>query len=81
MKRIPVDSSDLKSVGYDEAKKLLEVEFLRKESVYQYSRVPKRVYEELMKAVSKGSYFSEHIRDAQEYSCSQIYPKYELRRV
>ena len=80
MNRIPVKSSNLKSVGYDEAEKILEVEFLNKGAIYQYSRVPKAVYEALINASSIGGYFNRNIRDAQQYSCCQIYPEYELRR-
>lgn len=74
MKRIPVDSSDLKSVGYDEDKKLLEVEFINKRSVYQYSNVPKHIHFELMNASSIGRYFSSRIRDNRDYGCQQVFP-------
>ena len=79
MKRIPVKSSNLKSVGYDEKTTLLEVEFLD-DSIYQYSRVPKAVYLELMNAQSKGSYFSKNISSNRSYSCRMIYPDYKERR-
>ncbi|MBQ3646536.1 MAG: KTSC domain-containing protein [Synergistaceae bacterium] len=79
LERIPVKSSDLKSVGYDSEKRLLEVEFLNK-SIYQYSRVPQTVYNELMNANHKGEYFSRYIRDNQNFSCCQTYPKYSLLR-
>ena len=39
MKRKPVISSDIKSVGYYEYALIMEVEFL-KSGFYQYSRVP-----------------------------------------
>ncbi|WP_354266695.1 KTSC domain-containing protein [Bradyrhizobium sp. I1.7.5] len=60
--RTPVRSSTLVSVGYDETKQLLEIEF-RKNSVYQYSGVPKAVYEQLMAAASKGKVFDQRVRD------------------
>lgn len=80
MKRIPVESSDLKSVGYEEETSLLEVEFLS-DTVYQYSRVPKSVYLELMSAPSHGRYFARNIKDNPYYSCCRIYPNYEVLRV
>lgn len=51
MNRTPVSSSNLKSVGYDESSKTLEVEFLNG-TVYQYSGVPASVYQGLMSASS-----------------------------
>ena len=57
MKRIPVKSSDLASVGYDEHTQTLEVEFQDK-SIYQYTSVSKYVYLELMSAKSKGKILS-----------------------
>ncbi|WP_245315758.1 KTSC domain-containing protein [Bradyrhizobium yuanmingense] len=59
--RTPVRSATLVSVGYDEVKQLLEIEF-RKSSVYQYSGVPKSVYRQLMAASSKGRFFDQRIR-------------------
>ena len=79
MKRIPVKSSDLKSVGYDEKTTLLEVEF-NSGKIYQYSRVPKAVYLELMNAQSHGIYFSRNIRDNLRYSCCQTYPVFVMHR-
>ncbi|MBR1164600.1 KTSC domain-containing protein [Bradyrhizobium elkanii] len=62
MMRTPVRSSTLVSVGYDEAKQVLEIEF-RRNSVYQYSGVPRPIYKQLMAASSKGSYFDRRIRN------------------
>jgi hypothetical protein len=61
MIRQPVNSSDLKSVGYDPGHHLLEIEFLNG-SVYQYDGVPPAVFDGLMAAGSHGSYFHAHIR-------------------
>lgn len=81
MNRIPVKSSNLKSVGYDEAEKILEVEFLSDKSVFQYSRVPRTTYEELITASSKGRYFRSYIRDNQLFGCRQVFPIQRLLRV
>ena len=62
MERQPVVSSNLVSVGYDESKEVLEVEF-GGGGVYQYQAVPKQIFEEFMAAPSMGRYFYSNIRD------------------
>lgn len=62
MDRISVVSSNLKSVGFDGDSQILEIEF-RSGSVYRYRGVSRHVYEGLMSAASKGSYFDRHIRN------------------
>lgn len=57
----PVESSVLKTVGYDEVRRLLRVEF-RSQAIYQYRGVPAAVYEGLLRASSKGTYFNQLIR-------------------
>lgn len=73
MKRIPVESSDLKSVGYDLKNKRLEIEFLTFE-VYQYKNVSPEHYITLMNPPEKSShgiFFNSHIRDRYDYrKCS-----------
>lgn len=64
--RIPVSSTNLRSVGYDPEELLLEVEFLDG-AVYQYFSVPTAVYQDLMAAGSKGSFFAEHVRNRYRY--------------
>jgi hypothetical protein len=66
MRRTPVSSSNLASVGYDPGEHILEVEFLSG-SVYQYFNVPEQVYRGLMSASSHGSYFGEYIRMSYQY--------------
>jgi hypothetical protein len=63
MNRIPISSSNLRSVGYDEASATLEVEF-RDGGVYQYYDVPESRYAGLMSAYPHGSYFDAHIKNA-----------------
>lgn len=63
MKRVPVQSSNIASVGYDPASSTLEIEF-HSGGVYQYSGVSSEVYEGLMNASSKGSYFHHNIKMA-----------------
>ncbi|MDD5096424.1 MAG: KTSC domain-containing protein [Candidatus ainarchaeum sp.] len=62
MKRIAVSSSDIASVGHSAEQEVLEIEF-KNGGVYQYFRVPNKVYSELMAAESKGKYFHRYIRD------------------
>lgn len=61
MRRQPVRSSNILSIGYEQETKTLEVEF-HSGDVYQYSGVPEAVYQALMQAASKGSYLHNHIK-------------------
>jgi hypothetical protein len=64
--RIPVSSTNLRSVGYDSEALLLEIEFLDG-AVYQYFSVPPAVYQDLMAAESKGSFLAKHVRNRYRY--------------
>jgi hypothetical protein len=70
MELIKVDSSMIYAFGYDEEQQVLEVVFKRN-GVYRYRDVPKKVYEELLNASSKGSYMRDLIID--------MYPTEHLR--
>jgi len=70
MERVPVQSSNLASVGYDSANMVLEIEFL-KGGIYQYSNVPSDVHDGLMSAGSKGTYFDQNIKKA-GYSYNRV---------
>ncbi|WP_405360443.1 KTSC domain-containing protein [Kitasatospora sp. NBC_00085] len=61
MRRQAVDSSALRSVGYDAALLVLELEFTSGH-VYVYEAVPGRVHRELMAAESHGRYFVREVR-------------------
>ncbi|HEY8950084.1 MAG TPA: KTSC domain-containing protein [Rhizomicrobium sp.] len=63
MERVPVSSSSLASVGYEEETQTLEVEFL-KTGVYQYFGVPSPLHEGLMTAQSVGTFFAANIRNS-----------------
>lgn len=63
MDRQAVVSSNIAAVGFDEDTGTLQVEF-SSGTVYEYQGVPKDVYDGLMAAESKGSYFAKHIRGA-----------------
>jgi len=61
MERIQVKSSNIASIGYDEASSILEVEF-NSGDVYQYYDVPKGEYEGMMAADSHGKYLNTAIK-------------------
>lgn len=67
MKRTPVQSQCLASVGYSPRRQVLEVEFVASGAVGQYSDVPASVYQELMATPSKGRYYGSHIRGHYPY--------------
>jgi hypothetical protein len=62
MKRFPVNSSVLRSIGYDPTSQTLEIEFPSNE-VCQYFAVPPAVYNAFMTADSYGRYYAAHIRN------------------
>jgi len=66
MQRLPVESSDLVSIGYDPAQKLLEVEF-QGGRVYQYRNVEPETHAQFMRADSYGTFFFAHINGQYRY--------------
>jgi hypothetical protein len=66
MNRIPVASTDITQVGYDQDSEILEIQF-SSHSVYQYFNVPSKVYETLMTAPSKEEYYHTHIGERFPY--------------
>ena len=66
MNRIQVKSSNLDSIGYSEDTKTLEVKFI-KSGVYQYSDVPKEVYDNFIASESKGKFFFKNIRGVYKF--------------
>lgn len=62
MRRKKVDSTTLRSVGYERRSEVLELEF-SSGALYQYFEVPEEEHQGLLSAESKGRYFSLHIRD------------------
>lgn len=61
MLRHEVNSSELRSIGYDVSTSLLEAEFHSGE-IYQYFDVPAQFVLELLEADSLGRYFNAQIR-------------------
>ncbi|WP_428033424.1 KTSC domain-containing protein [Amphritea sp.] len=67
MNRDYVVSSNIASVGYDEATETLEVEFINS-AIYQYYNVPINIYESLMRESSKGQFLHAYIKNIYPYS-------------
>lgn len=66
MERQNVNSSSLKSIGYDLDLATLEIEFLNN-SIYQYFDIPENIYDSLMSANSHGTYLAENIKGVFKY--------------
>lgn len=66
MYRVGVNSSNLASVGYEPASRVLEIEF-RKGGIYQYFNVSPAVYQQLMGASSLGRYHARFIKWCYRY--------------
>ncbi|MBL8296554.1 MAG: KTSC domain-containing protein [Bryobacterales bacterium] len=62
MKSTAVESNSLATVAYDAERQALQIEF-RDNTVYRYFGVPADVYQCLLLAPSKGSYFNRAIRN------------------
>jgi hypothetical protein len=54
-------------MGYDEITKTLEIQF-HNGGIYQYYDIPKRIYEEMMKAPSLGRFFLFEIKGGYQYA-------------
>jgi hypothetical protein len=69
MRRKRVESSAIRSVGYNARREILEIGFTSA-IVYQYDEFPQSLYEEFMRADSKGRFFREHILD--QFSVTRV---------
>ena len=61
MKRLPVTSSGIRSVGYDDDAGHMEVEF-HNGRLYRYHQFPKRLHSKFLNARSIGDFFHVEIR-------------------
>ena len=66
MRRAPVVSSNVASVGYSPHLHALEIEFVRG-AVYRFLNVPESVYRALCVAPSKGHFIAENLRGKYEF--------------
>ncbi|MCL6457362.1 MAG: KTSC domain-containing protein [Gorillibacterium sp.] len=63
---LPVQSSNIAAVGYDNVENVLHVQFKGNEKVYTYQGVPNEEYNAMMVADSIGSYYAKNIRKKYE---------------
>lgn len=62
---LPVQSSQIHSIGFDSTTKTLAVRFKAKDgpgSLYHYAGVPAKTFSDMQQAESIGRYFGEHIK-------------------
>ncbi len=67
LKRSPVTSSAIVSVGYDAAVRTLEIEF-EGGAVYDYFDVPEAVWRRFADSDSKGGFFAAEIRERYRFA-------------
>jgi hypothetical protein len=61
IKRVPVESTNVASIGYSRHLHALEIEFTRG-AIYRFLDVPIGIYRDLIAAKSKGHFIAEKIR-------------------
>jgi hypothetical protein len=64
---LPVESSLMTDVQYDEKTRELDIRFTSGKT-YRYFDVPKKVYSGLLRAKSKGEFFNEEIKEIYQYA-------------
>lgn len=67
MIRKKVKSSNIVSIGYDEVKKILEVQFIGS-GIYQYYNVSREVYKQALEVPSIGKFIWNNIRGRYRFS-------------
>lgn len=69
MKRYQVNEHNIVSVGYDEIKRILEIEF-KLQAIHQYFEVPLDEFIALMKAPKIETHYFEHVYFKYNYDVS-----------
>ena len=69
MEMIPVDSSNISAIGYDNENATLKIEF-NNGRAYEYYNVPENEFNNLLNAGSKGQYANQYIYKT--YSQSEV---------
>lgn len=64
---IPVRSSSIESIGYDQDARALHVRFLESGATYVYLDVERAIFQAFVDADSKGQFFVEQLRDMYSY--------------
>lgn len=67
MNRDPVSSTNIVSAGYDDASQTLEIEF-SSGSIYQYYNIEPTIFDQFLRAPSKGQFLNVYIKNAYPYS-------------
>ena len=62
-----VSSSNIAAAGYDDEKQTLRITFHSGRS-YEYHKVPRIVFDNLLSADSAGQYFNRNIRDIYDFN-------------
>lgn len=65
-----IDSSAISHVGYQDQRRLLYVTYRGSGGSYVYVDVPRRDYDDLLKAESKGAFVNERIKP--HYKCQRL---------
>ena len=74
LKRVPVESTAVATVGYSKRLHVLEIEF-RNGAIYRYLDVPPDVFEALLNARSKARFYDQNIRH--KYRSLHVRPRQE----
>ena len=74
IKREPVSSTNVASVGYSRHLHALEIEFTRG-AIYRFLDVPSNVYRDLIASDSKGHFIAENIRG--KYRFIRVRPRHD----
>ena len=66
MDMIHVNSSAISAIGYDQRTMRMHIRFIQGDT-YDFCGVPAHIFQGLLNARSKGTYYNDHIRD--RYQC------------
>jgi YD repeat-containing protein len=69
MDYVSVSSSNIAAIAYDDAGRVLGVEF-RNGREYRYHGVGRSVYQDFLGAGSKGGYFNDFVKEI--YACTRV---------
>jgi hypothetical protein len=72
MKRLPVESNALRSIGYDPKLQVLEIEFMNG-SVHDYYDVPPQTYQDLCEADSMAAFVNFRIKP--HFPSAEVYKR------
>jgi hypothetical protein len=62
-----VSSTTIKQIGYEPSANRMYIRFKRGDMPNTYCNVPEKIYRDFLTSTSKGSYYSQYIKD--RYSC------------